>query len=127
MLNENNETYYALIADYYKDQAKRELVAVCIRYIHQGIIKQAVGFVANEDTSAAGVSKILEVIEPLQLDPSLLIQAGDGHLSPSQFSGHQDGFSSEFPSHSELKTLKCFLNSIAFLVRSRSFMFCYFE
>lgn len=47
-LNENNETYYALIADEYKDQAKRELVAVCIRYIHWGIIKErAVGFFAT--------------------------------------------------------------------------------
>ena len=41
------------------------------------------GFGATQDMSAAGISRnILEVIEPLQLDPSLLIQAGDGHLSP---------------------------------------------
>ena len=45
---------------------------------------RAVGFVATEDMIAAGISrKILDVIDPLQLDPSLLIQAGDGHLSPS--------------------------------------------
>ena len=52
--------------------------------IIMGIIKRAVGFVATEDMSAAGISrKIMEVIEPLQLDPSLLIQAGDGDLSSS--------------------------------------------
>lgn len=71
----NNSAFYAIIADEYKDQAKRELLAVCIRYIHNGIItERAVGFVAIEDMSATAISrKILEVIEPLQLDPSLCV------------------------------------------------------
>ena len=47
VLNENTETYYAFIANQYKDQAKSEFVAICIWYIHQGIIKRAVGFVAT--------------------------------------------------------------------------------
>lgn len=29
-------TYYALMADEYKDESNRELVAVCVRYVHTG-------------------------------------------------------------------------------------------
>ena len=31
-------TYFAILADEYKDQSKRELIAVCIRYILAGMI-----------------------------------------------------------------------------------------
>ena len=68
-------TFYALMADEYKDEPKRELVAVCVRYIHAGKIKErAIGFVDTSDMSASGISeKILQVIKPLQLDPSLCV------------------------------------------------------
>ncbi len=38
-------TYYAIMADECKDLSKRELVAVCIRYLHGGLVKErAIGF-----------------------------------------------------------------------------------
>lgn len=74
-LNETPDTYFALITDEYKDESKQELTAVCIRYVHRGMLKErAVGFVATVDMTTAGISKkILEVIERLQLDPSLCV------------------------------------------------------
>lgn len=74
-IQENSGTFYAIIADEYKDQAKRELLAVCLRYMHNGVIKErAVGFVATEEMHATAIAhKILEVIQPLQLDPSLCV------------------------------------------------------
>uniref|UniRef100_A0A667Y2X2 TTF-type domain-containing protein n=1 Tax=Myripristis murdjan TaxID=586833 RepID=A0A667Y2X2_9TELE len=74
-IGETPGTYYALMADEYKDDSKRELVAVCVRYVHAGTIKErAIGFVETSDMSASGISeKILQVIEPLQLDPSLCV------------------------------------------------------
>lgn len=39
-------TYYAILGDKYKDTSKRELVAICVRFVHGGVIKErAVGFV----------------------------------------------------------------------------------
>lgn len=67
--------YYAIIADEYKDQSKREIIAVCLCFIHDGLIKErAVGFTDTDDMSAEGISKkILGILEPLELDPSLCI------------------------------------------------------
>lgn len=61
--------YFAILADEYKDLAKCELVAVCVRFIHGGVIKErAVGFVEAGDLSAQGISqKILEVHQLLEL------------------------------------------------------------
>ncbi|KAL7381304.1 hypothetical protein ABVT39_003601 [Epinephelus coioides] len=61
--------YFAIFTDKHKDLAKRELVAVCVRFIHGGVIKErAVGFVETADLSAQGISqKILEVLQPLGL------------------------------------------------------------
>ncbi|KAK9961766.1 hypothetical protein ABG768_007166, partial [Culter alburnus] len=90
-LNETPYTYFALIADKYKDKSKQELIAVCIRYVHRGMLKErAVGFVATVDMTAAGISKkILEVIEPLQLDPSLCV--GFSFDGVSVMSGNKGG------------------------------------
>lgn len=84
-------TYYALMADEYKDESKRELVAVCVRYINGGKIKErAIGFVDTNDMSAVAIAeKILEVIEPLQLDPSLCV--GFSFDGASVMSGNKGG------------------------------------
>lgn len=83
--------YFAILADEYKDLAKRELVAVCVRFIHGGVIKErAVGFVEAADLSAQGISqKILEVLQPLELDPSLCV--GLCFDGASVMSGHRGG------------------------------------
>lgn len=75
LLTQNGCLVVCLIADVYKDESKQELIAVCIRYVHRGMLKKrAIGFVATVDMTAAGISKkILEVIEPLQLDPCLCV------------------------------------------------------
>ena len=59
--------YYVLMADGYEDELKRELVAV--RYVHTGKIKEWT--TRFRDTNIS--EKILQVIEPLQLDPSLCV------------------------------------------------------
>lgn len=71
-LHETPYTYYMVMADECKDVSKQELV---VRYVHSGKVKErAVGFVETGDMSANGISeKILQVIEQLQLDPSLCI------------------------------------------------------
>ncbi len=68
-------TYYAILADEYKDVSKQELVAVCVRYFHAGVIKErAIGFMNTSDLTAAGISeKILQLLEPLELDPLLCV------------------------------------------------------
>lgn len=90
-VHETSGTYYALMADEYKDASKRELVAVCIRYIHAEKIKErAIGFMDTSDMSAKGISeKILQIIEPLQLDPSLC--AGFSFDGASVMSGEKGG------------------------------------
>lgn len=90
-LRESPVTYYAILADEYKDMSKRELVAVCIRYIHAGTIKErAIGFVDTGDMSANAISeKILEVLQPLELDPSLCV--GLSFDGASVMSGNRGG------------------------------------
>ncbi|KAM3872353.1 putative helicase mov-10-B.1 [Diretmus argenteus] len=57
-VSETPGTYYALMADEYKDESKRELVAVCVRYLHAGKIKErAIGFMDTSDMSANGISE----------------------------------------------------------------------
>uniref|UniRef100_A0A8C1TUJ4 HAT C-terminal dimerisation domain-containing protein n=1 Tax=Cyprinus carpio TaxID=7962 RepID=A0A8C1TUJ4_CYPCA len=47
-------TYYALMADEYKDESKRDLVAVCVRYVHTGKIKERpIGFMDTSDLSTS--------------------------------------------------------------------------
>jgi len=90
-LHETPYTYYAIMADECKDISKRELVAVCVRYVHAGKVKErAVGFIETGDMSANGISsKILQIIEPLQLDPSLCV--GFGFDGASVMSGNKGG------------------------------------
>ena len=59
-----NLVIFAILGDEYKDQSKRELVAVCLRYIHGGVIKErAIGFAETGDMTADGISKkILQVL-----------------------------------------------------------------
>ncbi|KAJ8375480.1 hypothetical protein SKAU_G00060600 [Synaphobranchus kaupii] len=80
---------YAILADEYKDLSKNELIAVCVRYIHNGNLRErAVGFVATEDMTSSGIAnKILEVLEPLQRDPELCV--GFGFDGASVMSGLQ--------------------------------------
>lgn len=90
-LHDEPDTYYAILADECKDLSKRELVAVCIRYLHSGTLRErAVGFVETANMTAEAISaKILEVLEPLQLDPALCV--GFGFDGASVMSGNRGG------------------------------------
>ncbi len=68
-------TYYAIMADECKDLSKRELVAVSIRYLHGGLVKErAIGFLDTCHMTADAISeKILQVLAPLNLDPELCV------------------------------------------------------
>ncbi|KAK7163906.1 hypothetical protein R3I94_002577 [Phoxinus phoxinus] len=90
-LHDEPDTYYAILADECKDLSKRELVAVCVRYLHNGTLKErAVGFVETDNMTAEAISaKILEVLEPLQLDPGLCV--GFGFDGASVMSGNRGG------------------------------------
>ena len=68
-MHDEPDTYYAILADECKDLLKRELVAVCVRYLHNSTLKErAVGFVETDNMTAEAISAtILEVLEPLQL------------------------------------------------------------
>ncbi|CAK6969183.1 zinc finger MYM-type protein 1-like, partial [Scomber scombrus] len=91
MQEQPRPTYFAILADEFKDVSKRELVAVCVRFIHCGTIKEhALGFVKTADLSAQGISRrILEILEPLGLDPSLCV--GFCFDGASVMSGHRGG------------------------------------
>ena len=82
---------HAILADECKDLSKRELVAVCVRYLHNGTLEErAVGFVETDKMTAEAISaKILEVLEPLQLDPGLCV--GFGFDGASVMSGNRGG------------------------------------
>ncbi|CAM4577289.1 unnamed protein product [Leuciscus chuanchicus] len=75
MQEQPRPTYFAILTDEFKDVSKRELVPVCVRFIHSGTIKErALGFVKTADLSVQGISqRILEILESLELDPSLCI------------------------------------------------------
>ena len=66
-LHDEPDTYYVILADECKGLSKRELVAICIRYLRNGTLKdRAVGFVETDNMAAEAISaKILEVLEPL--------------------------------------------------------------
>ena len=73
-LNLSNH-YYAILADECKDESKKELVAVCLRYVNGGMVKErAVGFLDTADMSANAIANtILEVLAPFELDPLLCV------------------------------------------------------
>ncbi|KAF3844479.1 hypothetical protein F7725_007642, partial [Dissostichus mawsoni] len=90
-LHDETDSFYAILEDEFKDVSKRELVAVCIRYMHKGMIKErTVGFLETGDMDANAISaKILQVLEPLQLDPKLCV--GFGFDGASVMSGNKGG------------------------------------
>lgn len=67
----HKQTHTVILADEYKDLSKKELVAVCLRYVYDDNLRErAVGFVATDDMTSSGITqKILEV----QLDPTLCV------------------------------------------------------
>lgn len=77
-LHNTKNTYYAILSDECSDQSKRQLIAVCLRYLHRGSIRErVVGFVDTGDASAEGIAlKILQILEPFELDPGLCVGFG---------------------------------------------------
>ena len=64
------DSHYSILADETRNSCSNELVAVCIRYLHRGDIRErAVGFVdGSSDLSAEGISNsILSILEQLEL------------------------------------------------------------
>ncbi|XP_030072332.1 zinc finger MYM-type protein 1 [Microcaecilia unicolor] len=88
-IHDSNNTYYAVLGVECKDLSKCELVAICIRYLYKGVIKErAVGFVDTADTTANGISdKIIKVLEIFELDPELCV--GFSFDGTSVMSGNQ--------------------------------------
>lgn len=76
VLHAQIDTYYAILADECKELSKNEVTAICIRYLHNETLKErAVRFVATHDLTSGAISnKILEILEPLQLEPELCVQ-----------------------------------------------------
>lgn len=78
-LHNTNDTCYAVLADECSDQSKRQLVAVCLRYLYRGSVRErVVGFVDTGDTSGAeGIAlKIIQILEPFELHPGLCVGFG---------------------------------------------------
>lgn len=77
-LHNTKNTYYAVLADECSDQSKRQLVAVSLRYLCGGSIRErVVGFVDTGDASAEGIAlKMLRLLEPFELDPGLCVGFG---------------------------------------------------
>lgn len=75
-----DQTHYAVLTHECSDQSERRLVAVCLRYLLVGSIKErVVGFVDVRDTdsSVEGIAlKILQILEPFELDPGLCVGFG---------------------------------------------------
>ena len=70
------DSHYSIFADETRDSCSNKLVAVCIRYLHRGDIRErAVGFVdGSSDLSAEGISNsILSILEELELDPEMFL------------------------------------------------------
>ncbi|RXN27181.1 zinc finger MYM-type 1-like protein [Labeo rohita] len=90
-LHESEGTFYAILADECKDTSKKELVAVCLRYVYKGVVKErAIGLLDTDDMTAEGIAKmILEVVTPLELDPNLCV--GFGFDGASVMAGQKGG------------------------------------
>lgn len=84
-------TYFAILADECKDISKKQLVAVCLRYVHKGTVRErVVGLVDTGDMTAASIArKIKDVLTPFELDPRLCV--GFGFDGASVMSGHKGG------------------------------------
>ncbi|KAF5902845.1 zinc finger MYM-type protein 1-like [Clarias magur] len=94
----SDQTHYAVLTHECSDQSERRLVAVCLRYLHGGSIKErVVGFVDVSDTqSVEGIAlKILQILEPFELDPGLCV--GFGFDGASVMSGVDGILKRTFP------------------------------
>lgn len=87
----HEKSFYAILADECKDVYKKQLVAVCLRYVHMRTVrKRAVGLVAKDNMTAYAIAqKILEAVAPFELDPSLCV--GFGFDGASVMPGHKGG------------------------------------
>jgi hypothetical protein len=90
-LHGSEGTFYAILADECKDVSKKELVAVCLRYVYMGSVRErAIGLVDTEEMTAEAISKkIMEVVAPVELDPNLCV--GFGFDGASVMAGHKGG------------------------------------
>ena len=79
------------MADETKDASKRELIAVAVRFVKEGKVEErVVGFVETSELDAVGLSaKIIDVLQPLNLDP--LKCAGFGFDGASVMAGIHGG------------------------------------
>lgn len=77
-LHNTKKTYYAILAEKCSDRAERQLVAVYLRYLYRGSIRErVVGFVETSDVSAEGIAlKFLQILDPFELDPGLCVGLG---------------------------------------------------
>lgn len=56
-LHGQDDTYHAILADECKDLSVNELIAICMRDLHNGAIKEkAVGFVSTHNLTSGGIS-----------------------------------------------------------------------
>jgi hypothetical protein len=83
--------YFAILADECKDQSKREIIGVSLRYVSNGLVKErAVGFVETSDLSAQSIAeKIVEVVSFFALDPDDCV--GFSFDGASVMSGNRKG------------------------------------
>lgn len=96
-LHDAKNTHYSILADECSDQSKRLLMAICLRYLYRGSIRErVVGFVDTGDASAEGIAlRMLQVLEPFELDPGLC--AGFGFDGASAMSGVRGVLKRTFP------------------------------
>ena len=86
-----NVICYAVLADEVKDASKKELLGASLRYLHDGnIIERAIGFIELKEMSANSISsKLLELLEPFNLDPCKCV--GQGYDGANVMSGKNGG------------------------------------
>ena len=86
-----NVICYAVFADEVKDASKKELLGASLRYLHDGnIVERAIGFIELKEMSANSISsKLLELLEPFNLDPGKCV--GQGYDGANVMSGKNGG------------------------------------
>ncbi|KAK0136977.1 Zinc finger MYM-type protein 1 [Merluccius polli] len=106
-------SFYAILADECKDVSKKQLVAVCLRYVHMGTVRErAVGLVATDNMTAVAIAKnILKVVATFGLDPSLCV--GFGFDGASVMSGHKGGVQAILKGTFENAVLNLILSAVA--------------
>ena len=83
--------YFAVMADETCDLTKQEVLAVCLRYFHEGAVhEEFVGISEMEALDAKTLKdKILSILSGMQLDLHLLV--GQGYDGAAVVSGHLNG------------------------------------